>query len=188
MLINPVALRCLKGDSCLMTKEELQTRLLGALTEKQCQVLDLLLEHKTSKEISRILGISPHTVDQRINFARAKLGCQNRGELANRYRAARSICEGSVYQESYVPPAAFLLNESDPDEPERMLIEKHSVWTEEDEKPSTESEYWAVPGIFEGRSGVWMRALTIAAMAAFLLLVLAGGLFAFQKMSDILEG
>lgn len=169
-----------------MSIEDSPTRSLGALTEKQRQVLDLLVQHKTSKEISRILGISPHTVDQRINFARAKLECQNRGQLANRYRELRSICERSVYQESYVSPAAFLLNESDPDEPERVLIVKHSIWTEEDERPSTESDYWAVPGIFEGRSGVWMRILTIAAIAAFLFLILTVGLFAFQKMSDIL--
>lgn len=37
--------------------------LLDQLTAKQREVLDLLIEHKTSKEISRQLGISPHTVD-----------------------------------------------------------------------------------------------------------------------------
>lgn len=34
---------------------------LDALTEKQREVLELLMEHKTSKEISRLIGISPHT-------------------------------------------------------------------------------------------------------------------------------
>lgn len=41
------------------------------LTAKQREVLDLLIQHMTSKEISRQLGISPHTVDQRIMLARA---------------------------------------------------------------------------------------------------------------------
>ena len=36
---------------------------LAGLTAKQREVLDLLIEHKTSKEIARELGISPHTVD-----------------------------------------------------------------------------------------------------------------------------
>ncbi|MDE2442643.1 MAG: LuxR family transcriptional regulator, partial [Betaproteobacteria bacterium] len=32
------------------------------LTDKQLDALNLLVKHKTSKEISRELGISPHTV------------------------------------------------------------------------------------------------------------------------------
>lgn len=43
---------------------------LQGLTRKQRQVLDLLIEHKTSKEIARRLSISPHTVDQRTQFAK----------------------------------------------------------------------------------------------------------------------
>lgn len=67
-----------------MTHSSEQTRpdrLLG-LTAKQCEVLDLLIEHQTSKEISRKLGISPHTVDQRIMLARAKLNVGTRSEVA----------------------------------------------------------------------------------------------------------
>jgi DNA-binding CsgD family transcriptional regulator len=59
---------------------------LRGLTAKQCEVLDLLIQHKTSKEISRLLGISPHTVDQRIMLARGKLQVASRGEVAQAYR------------------------------------------------------------------------------------------------------
>ncbi len=59
---------------------------LAGLTAKQRQVLDLLIEHKTSKEIARQLGISPHTVDQRIQFAKEKLGAASRNEAAAAYR------------------------------------------------------------------------------------------------------
>lgn len=59
---------------------------LEALTAKQRAVLDLLIQHKTSKEISRILGISPHTVDQRIMLARGKLQVASRAEVAQAYR------------------------------------------------------------------------------------------------------
>ncbi len=58
----------------------------AGLTDKQRQVLDLLIQHKTSKEISRALGISPHTVDQRIMLSRAKLGVSSRSEVAQAYR------------------------------------------------------------------------------------------------------
>lgn len=60
---------------------------LDSLTRKQRDVLDLLIQHKTSKQISRDLDISPFTVDQRLNAARDKLGLATRIELAQRYRA-----------------------------------------------------------------------------------------------------
>ena len=59
---------------------------LSGLTEKQRQVLDLLIDHKTSKEIARELRISPHTVDQRIQFAKDKLGARSRSDVAVIYR------------------------------------------------------------------------------------------------------
>ena len=58
---------------------------LTSLTKKQREVLDLVLQHKSSKEIARTLQISPHTVDQRIVSARQKLGAASRGELARAY-------------------------------------------------------------------------------------------------------
>jgi DNA-binding CsgD family transcriptional regulator len=64
-------------------------------TDKQRRVLDLLIEHKTSKEIARALGISPYTVDQRISLARAKLGVSSRNELAARYREMREAADHS---------------------------------------------------------------------------------------------
>jgi len=60
-------------------------------TEKQRLVLDILIQHKTSKEIARTLGISPYTVDQRISLARAKLGVASRSELAARYQVMRGV-------------------------------------------------------------------------------------------------
>ena len=54
-----------------MGREQSESEIvLAGLTAKQREVLDLLIEHKTSMEIARRLGISPHTVDQRIQFAK----------------------------------------------------------------------------------------------------------------------
>ncbi len=113
------------------------------LTDKQRQVLDLLIQHKTSKEISRALGISPHTVDQRIMLSRAKLGVSTRSEVAQAYRrlidaeapreaalsaepaqpataanppvAAQPLYEQSVYGFSHVASPAFPLHHSNQD-------------------------------------------------------------------------
>ena len=76
--------------------------MLAGLTAKQREVLDLLIEHKTSKEIARQLGISPHTVDQRIQFAKEKLGASSRSEVAQLYRRLIEICGQLTYQESRI--------------------------------------------------------------------------------------
>lgn len=81
---------------------------LADLTAKQREVLDLLIQHKTSKEISRILGISPHTVDQRIMLARAKLQVSTRGEVAQAYRILIDTYERSIYEESHVAGAGAM--------------------------------------------------------------------------------
>lgn len=75
---------------------------LGALTTKQREVLDLVLCHKSSKEIARILTISPYTVDQRITGARKKLGAGNRGEVARLYGRLKDVCGQSAYDFSQV--------------------------------------------------------------------------------------
>ncbi|OYW47775.1 MAG: helix-turn-helix transcriptional regulator [Novosphingobium sp. 28-62-57] len=91
---------------------------LAELTPKQREVLDLLIQHKTSKEISRLLGISHHTVDQRIMLARAKLGVATRGEVAQAYRRLIELYEQPVYEFSHVgfpplPGAPTLQEETD---------------------------------------------------------------------------
>jgi DNA-binding CsgD family transcriptional regulator len=79
------------------------TARLASLTGKQRAVLDLLCQHKSSKEIARTLGISPYTVDQRIAGARLKLGASNRGEVARAYAQLRQTCDESAYQSSHIP-------------------------------------------------------------------------------------
>jgi DNA-binding CsgD family transcriptional regulator len=55
---------------------------IGRLSEGQRQCLRLVHEHKTSKEIALILGISRFTVDQRIERACRSLGVEGRGKAA----------------------------------------------------------------------------------------------------------
>lgn len=52
------------------------------LTQGQIDCLLLVHQHLTSKEIGPRLGISPHTVDQRIRTALRILGCNRRSEAA----------------------------------------------------------------------------------------------------------
>lgn len=78
---------------------------LGRLTEGQKTCLRMVYRHMSSKDIARELGISPHTVDQRLRIAMHALGACSRIEAA-RLLAARE--EGAyqppVYQSPHVAP------------------------------------------------------------------------------------
>ena len=52
------------------------------LSAGQITCLRLVSDNMTSKEIARTLGISPYTVDQRLDAARRKLGATSRKEAA----------------------------------------------------------------------------------------------------------
>lgn len=59
---------------------------LPRLTRKQHDVLALVADNRTSKEIAARLGISESAVNQRIEMVRSRLGGLPRGELARLYR------------------------------------------------------------------------------------------------------
>lgn len=63
------------------------------LTEGQKACLRLVNDHRTSKEIARILGISPFTVDQRLDAARRKMNASSRAEAARLFALAE---EGQI--------------------------------------------------------------------------------------------
>ncbi len=56
-----------------------------ALTEKEVEALSLVHERLTSKQIARRLGISPKSVDKRLDSARVKLGAGTRIDAARRW-------------------------------------------------------------------------------------------------------
>jgi DNA-binding CsgD family transcriptional regulator len=71
---------------------------LPGLTGKQHEVLELVAENRTSKEIAWELGISESAVNQRIEGVRARTGSPPRAELARVYR---------YFQRQASSPAAF---------------------------------------------------------------------------------
>jgi DNA-binding CsgD family transcriptional regulator len=69
------------------------------LTDGQIACLQLVNQHHTSKEIARKLGISPFTVDQRLDAARRKLDATSRTDAARKFAMLhdRMISEPLVY-------------------------------------------------------------------------------------------
>jgi len=55
------------------------------VTQKQVEVLDLLANHRTSKEMAYQLGLSEAAVNRRVEAVRQRLGGISRPELARRY-------------------------------------------------------------------------------------------------------
>jgi len=81
----------------------------SCLTDKQRECLDLLLDHRTSKEIALTLDISKHTVDQRLRAARKILGAANRAETAVLYARLRAICDRVAYDPVDLPSEPALV-------------------------------------------------------------------------------
>lgn len=172
---------------------------LTTLTDKQRAVLDLLIEHKTSKEISRILGISHHTVDQRIMLARAKLGVATRSEVAQAYRRlvagsapAPVVYERSVYDFSDVALLRDGLQERGREDttdwkqspPSRK--DARSWAASFDGEASAEPYHNVLPEMFDGPYGTYIRLGTIAVFAMFLILIVMGGLAMYAQLSQII--
>jgi len=173
----------------------------GGLTSKQREVLDLLIQHKTSKEISRLLGISPHTVDQRILLARSKLHVATRGEVARAYRrlleternpAQSGIYEQPIYGFSDVAPTEEMAHERPrEDEGDRFQFPQFRQPMPAMAGAAGQelgSVYHPVlPEMFDGPNGTMLRLGAIALIAVFLILVVMGGLAMFVQLSQMIE-
>lgn len=160
--------------------------MLAGLTAKQREVLDLLIEHKTSKEIARALGISPHTVDQRIQFAKEKLGASSRNEAALVYRRLLEICGQLTYEESHIAELARNPDTGIGTQEGPLTLQMHREWTRPGQPSDTVSDYPVVPELFEGRYGTLIRLGTIIAIAVFLVILVLGGLAIFSQLSELM--
>jgi DNA-binding CsgD family transcriptional regulator len=160
--------------------------ILAGLTAKQREVLDLLIEHKTSKEIGRQLGISPHTVDQRIQFAKEKLGAGSRNEAAALYRRLTEICGQLTYDDSRMAETAGMLETGFGTQAGPLPGLMPRGWTQPGQPFGTETDYAVVPELFEGRYGTLIRLGAIIAIAVFLVILVLGGLAIFSQLSELM--
>lgn len=83
------------GD--LVLPDSIQNRV-SRLSDGQRQCLVFVNQHLSSKEIALRLGISPHTVDQRVRQALHILGVDKRGEAARMVASAMRSSDDPAYQ------------------------------------------------------------------------------------------
>ena len=170
-----------------MTMTDMQENPLADLTAKQREVLDLLIQHKTSKEISRILGISHHTVDQRIMLARAKLNVASRGEVAQAYRALVDTYERSVYEESHV--AEPVVSAHFPSREVKVTaVRAMNMGGPLATAGQLPVVYHPVlPEAFDGPYGTLFRLGYIVAITVFLVVAVLGGLSMYSELARIVD-
>ena len=89
------------------------------LTEGQKACLRLVDDHHTSKEIARKLGISPFTVDQRLDAARRKLAASSRKDAAKMFAAMEQsgISQPFVYGPQRLEQQSFSSISTSPPQP-----------------------------------------------------------------------
>ncbi|HEX4918325.1 MAG TPA: response regulator transcription factor [Limnobacter sp.] len=76
------------------------------LTIKQAKVMEQVCLGHTAKEIAKILGMSPDTVNAHVKEAFHRLNAQNRAEAISNYMLARKIAErlhGEAVMEQVLP-------------------------------------------------------------------------------------
>ena len=161
---------------------------LGGLTDKQREVLDLLIEHKTSKEISRLLGISPHTVDQRIFFAKEKLGAASRNEAAATYRRLVAISGRTTYEKTRIAGPAPSPQTIPGLLAGQVLAFRRQEMPQPEGPALAELDFRVVPELFDGRYGTLVRLGVIIAIAVFLVILVLGGLAILSQLSEMLAG
>lgn len=168
--------------------------LLAQLTDKQKEVLDLLVRHKTSKQIARELGISPHTVDQRIAAARRKFDVETRNDLAEAYMAAQlqggdaTIYERPVYQS----PQVETDDRSGEEGPGSDAVPSGDDMApiapgEQSDRAKAIVYHRVVPEFFEGRFGFFWRLTAIVGITLGLLISTLVGLAIYGELSELMQ-
>lgn len=94
-LEDDFSVRCAQHDRAKAAR-----RLLETLSKREREVLGCMLDHGTSKEIARFLGISPRTVEAHRANLMARL------DVRTASQAVRLAIECGVYDELECPPSA----------------------------------------------------------------------------------
>ncbi|WP_395395297.1 helix-turn-helix transcriptional regulator [Novosphingobium sp. BL-8A] len=153
---------------------------LPSLTEKQHQVLGLIAENRTSKEIAWELGISESAVNQRIEGVRNRTGAPPRAELARAYRYYQrpvdAACNPLPDKNPQVSPDPVTAEEWGQDERgDRLMLSDGVAFRIEAPWQSEEIDR-LVPEVLDGHDAGINRMAAMVLIAGGLLLVAVFGL------------
>jgi len=173
-----------------MPVRDKQETLFDALTGKQREVLELLVDNRTTKEIAGIFDVSESAINQRIDTLRQRLGGITRGELARRYRAFQDGTAGEAICENFTGENLHLVQREVPPVPEPRhdppgrfrfadaQILDRGLWSE---------PYRGVgPRWLDGDNASWFRVLAMLGILVLIIAALVLVLTAAQVLTDTL--
>ena len=158
--------------------KNLSNSVFDELTAKQLEALDLAAGGFTSKEIARKLGISPHSVDKRIDAVRIQLDSMPRQRLVREFREWNSGCETPTGGSSPLDDRPYVAPDGGAQSADETLVFGDSLAL--GSHPSWDGSLrWLRPGISPSDLGTgWRLLLVLAASflaaAAFVLVAAAG--------------
>lgn len=169
-----------------MTRQGSKSDPCNLLTAKQLEALDLLVKHKTSKEISRELGISPHTVDQRIDTAKRRLGVSSRSELVQTYLHLKRMCHELTYEESYIDDSARLIEPKQREQAENSDPKVDPLRTERLSHDQSDKDYRVIPELFEGGYGTTIRLIVISFISIAVSIIFLSTVSLYRSLTELL--
>ncbi len=149
---------------------------LKRLTPKERAVLDLVVQHRTTKEIARQLDVAPNTVDMRLRSARDKLRARDRNDTARIYGALLDACGKTTCDSAVMSrwPAMPLADSAETRSPSNYVLEDVAHFTLP--APWETAARTDLPEVLDERFGKWWRvaaiplgALSIALLALALI-------------------
>ncbi len=168
---------------------------------KEC--LRLAGRHYSSKEIARLLGISKHTVDQRLRFATRQMGAASRFEAARRFCdddigqiAQRSdLCDPVLYDTAYIPVNADGARDGGPGREKDLLSGTASSKLHDAQTPYMFGDASKIEALFSvpvptGKApssplSLRAKSVIIVGIAAISLLAFAAAIAALEVLSRI---
>jgi len=146
---------------------------LNCLTRKEREALDLLVQHHTTKDIARLLRLSPNTVDMRLRNARQKLGAVDRYDVARLYQELLETCGKTTCGISVMSTARPAPVAPDP-ELRNARFTLRDAGTFLLPAPWENSQPTALPEVLDGRFGrTWRIAVILLGALSIALLALA---------------
>lgn len=159
------------------------------LTDKQHEVLQLVAENRTSKEIAWSLGISESAVNQRIESVRNRTGFPPRAELARTYRHYRlereAACKPVTGKIPQVPEDAAVPHPSRQDDVADSLVLADAMTFMVKAPWQDASHYRVVPEVLDGANAGLNRTVAMIAIAGGLLVVAMVGLGVAQALTTV---
>lgn len=169
------------------------------LTAKQKAALDLLANHRTSKEIAHTLGVSETSVNRRIEVVKLRLGGITRQELARRYNLWLAAKPGvgtetpENSQSSCVETTGDILQLAESPEPEERPDRDSAASKTAFEDPvamsieapwKERSEPRIVPRVLDGDNATLTRGATIAILLLAIVASIVVALAAAKALAD----